>query len=234
MFHKSADIYDAVYSFKDYATEAATIDTLIQSRMPGAKRLLDVACGTGAHIAHLADHYEVEGLDLDGGMLEIARQRLPDVVLHKGDMAGFDLDKTFDAITCLFSSIAYVETEENLVHAIKTMARHLVPGGVLIVEPWLEPDVFEDGHMAISVVDEPDLKVARMARSRIENGVSVLEFHYLVNRPDGVSQFTEEHRAGLFTTEQHVRAFEAAGLSVDHDPEGLMGRGIYVGARATQ
>ena len=234
MFHKSADIYDAVYSFKDYATEAATIDTLIQSRMPGAKRLLDVACGTGAHIAHLADHYEVEGLDLDGGMLEIARQRLPDVVLHKGDMAGFDLDKTFDAITCLFSSIAYVETEENLVQAIETMARHLEPGGVLIVEPWLEPDVFEDGHIAISVVDEPDLKVARMARSRIENGVSVLEFHYLVNRPDGVSQFTEEHRAGLFTREQHERAFEAAGLAVDHDPEGLMGRGIYVGVRATQ
>lgn len=234
MFHKSADIYDALYSFKDYATEAATIDTLIQKRKPGAKTLLDVACGTGAHLAHLADHYEVEGLDLDGNMLEVARHRLPHVVLHKGDMTSFDVDKTFDAVTCLFSSIAYVETDENLVRAIKTMARHLQPGGVLIVEPWLEPDAFEDGHIAITVVDQPDLKVARMARSRVEDDISILDFHYLVNRPDGISQFAEEHRAGLFTNEQHARAFEAAELTVEHDPEGLMGRGLYVGMKATR
>ena len=231
MFDKSADLYDAIYSFKDYAAEAAEIHRLIQERKPGARTLLDVACGTGAHLEQLARDYEVEGLDLEGALLEMARARLPDVSLHKGDMVSFDLEKTFDVVTCLFSSIGYVETETNLGSAIETMARHLEPGGVLIVEPWLEPGVFTDGHLDMTLVDEPELKVARVNRSRIDDGVSVLEFQYLVARGDGISHFTETHRLGLFSTDQHVRAFEAAGLSVDHDPEGLMGRGLYVATK---
>ena len=231
MFDKSADIYDAIYSFKDYAAEAAEIHRLIQERKPGAGTLLDVACGTGAHLEHLARHYDVEGLDLEGALLETARARLPDVSLHKGDMVSFELDKTFDVVTCLFSSIGYVETEANLARAIETLARHLEPGGVLIVEPWLEPDVFTDGHLDMTLVDEPELKVARVNRSRIVGGVSVLEFQYLVARADGIAHFTETHRLGLFTKDQHVQAFEAVGLSVDHDPEGPMGRGLYVGIK---
>lgn len=231
MFDKSADIYDALYSFKDYAAEAAEIHRLIQERRPEARTLLDVACGTGAHLEQLGRHFEAEGLNLEGALLEVARGRLPDVSLHKGDMVSFDLDKTYDVVTCLFSSIGYVETETNLRRAIETMAKHLEPGGVLIVEPWLEPDVFTDGHLDMTLVDDQDLKVARMNRSRIEDGVSVLAFDYLVARSDGISHFTETHRLGLFTKDQHIRAFEAAGLSVDHDPEGLMGRGLYVATK---
>ena len=231
MFDKSADIYDAIYSFKDYETEATEIHRLIQERKPGARTLLDVACGTGAHLEHLARHYEVEGLDLEGALLEMARARLPDVSLHKGDMVDFELDKTFDVVTCLFSSIGYVETETDLGRAIESMAKHLEPGGVLIVEPWLEPGVFTDGHLDMTPVDEPDLKVARVSRSSIEDGASILEFQYLVARTDGISHFTETHRLGLFSKEQHVRAFEAARLSVDYHPGGLMGRGLYVATK---
>ena len=231
MFDKSADIYDALYFFKDYVAEAAEIHRLIQERKPGARTLLDVACGTGAHLEHLGRNYEVEGLDLEGALLEMARARLPDVSLHKGDMVSFELDKNYDVVTCLFSSIGYVETETNLRRAIEAMAKHLGPRGVLIVEPWLEPDIFTDGHLDMTLVDQPDLKIARMNRSHIEDGASVLDFHYLVARRDGISHFTETHRLGLFTKDQHIRAFEAAGLSVDHDPEGLMGRGLYIGVK---
>jgi len=231
MFDRSADIYDAIYSFKDYAAEVAAVDGLIQKRKPGAKTLLDVACGTGAHLEHLAASYEVEGLDIEGALLEVARRRMPDVVLHRGDMTDFDLEKTFDVITCLFSAIGYVQTEKGLGRAIAAMVRHLEPGGVLIVEPWLGPDVFEDGRIDMTLVDEPGLKIARTNNSSIEDGISVLEFHYLVTRPEGTTHFSETHRLGLFTTEQHLRAFEAAGLDADYDPEGLMGRGLYVAVR---
>ena len=125
MFSRSARIYDAIYaSIRDYPHEAAELDRLIQDRRPGARTLLDVACGTGAHLEHLTA-YEVEGLDLDPEMLAVARERLPEVSFHEGDMADFDLGKRFDAVVCLFSSIGYVRTEERLRSAIASMAGHL-------------------------------------------------------------------------------------------------------------
>jgi len=35
-------------------------------------------------------------------------------------------------------------------------------------------------------------------------------------------------RLGLFTVEQYLEAFRAASLEADHDPEGPMGRGLYI------
>ena len=230
MFTRSARIYDAIYaSVRDYPREAAQLDEMIQARRPGARKLLDVACGTAAHLEHLAGTYEVEGLDLDAGMLAVARERLPDVPFHDADMASFDLGRRFDAVVCMFSSIGYVQTEERLRSAIASMARHLEPAGVLVVEPWLSPDRWKDGRVGGVFVDEPELKIARMNVAASRGTTSIVDFHYLVATSDGVEHFTELHELGLFTVEQQLDAFRAAGLEVDHDPEGPMGRGLYVG-----
>ena len=228
MFSRSARIYDAIYaSVRDYPREAAELDRLIQERRPGARTLLDVACGTGAHLEHL-EGYEVEGLDLDPEMLAVARERLPDVPFHEGDMAAFDLGERFDTVVCMFSSIGYVRTEERLSSAIASMARHLEPGGVLVVEPWLSPDVWMDRHVGAVFVDDPELKIARMNVAQREGTVSMFEFEYLVGTPDGIERFTERHELGLFRVEQYLQAFRIAGLEAEHDQEGPMGRGLYI------
>src|SRR6266550_3533357 len=228
MFSRSARLYDAIYaSVRDYRREAAELDRLIQERKPGARTLLDVACGTGAHLEHLSG-YELEGLDLDPEMLAVARERLPNVPFHEGDMADFDLGKLFDAVVCMFSSIGYVRTEGRLRSAVASMSRHLEPGGVLVVEPWLTPEVWLDRHVGAVFVDEPELKIARMNVSQRDGDVSIVDFQYLVGTPDAVEHFSERHELGLFTVDQHLDAFRAAGLEADHDPEGPMGRGLYV------
>ena len=230
VFSRSARLYDAVYaSIRDYPREAAELDRLIQERRPGARTLLDVACGTGAHLDHLSG-YEAEGLDLDPEMLAVARERLPNVPLHEGDMADFELGKRFDAVVCMFSSIGYVRTEERLRSAVASMARHLEPDGVLVVEPWLSPEAWVDRHVGAVFVDEPELKIARMNVGEREGNLSIFEFEYLVGTPNGLERFNERHELGLFTVEQYLEAFRAAGLEVDHDPEGPMGRGLYIGS----
>jgi SAM-dependent methyltransferase len=229
MFRRSADLYDLVYSFKDYAAEADRLDELIRTRRPGARSLLDVACGTGRHLELLRERYpDAAGLDLDPGLLAVARERLPGVPLHEADMRSFDLGRRFDAVTCLFSAIGYAHGEEELQATIAAMAAHLEPGGVLVVEPWLEPHVWIPGHLHLLTVDEPDVKIARGTVAGLEGHVAVLDFEYLVVSGQGAHHFSERHEAYLFTREQMLAAFGAAGLSVEYDEEGLIGRGLYL------
>jgi len=230
VFSKSAPLYDLFYAGKDYAREADRLRALVgeHQRSPGTS-LLDVACGTGGHIAFLRRDYAVEGLDLDRGLLEIARRKHPDVVFHQGDMLNFDLGRRFDVVVCLFSSIGYVKTPPRLRQAVQTMARHVHPGGLLVIEPWLTPDAFKPGMAHGLFVDQPEIKAARMNVSAVEDGVSIIEFHYLVATATGVDYFTERHELGLFTLAEYEEAMRAAGLEVMLDHEGLMGRGLLIG-----
>lgn len=232
MFTRSARFYDAIYSWKDYEAETATLLALIRDRAPEARTLLDVACGTGKHLELLREHFEVEGLDLDEQLLAIAAERLPGVPLHRGDMLRFDLARTFDVVTCLFSAIAYTRTPEALTRTIQNMSRHLSPGGVLIVEPFFAPEQWQAGRPWAVFVDEPDLKIARMDVARpLENGVATIEFHYLVATSDGIEHFTEPHVVALFTGDELETAFRVAGLEPQVEPEGLMGRGLYIAVK---
>jgi SAM-dependent methyltransferase len=230
VFTRSADLYDAVYSFKDYAAEAERVHALIQERSPGASTLLDVACGTGKHLEQLGRWYETQGIDLNEDFIEIARSRLGEGVrLDLADMTSFSVGRSFDAVTCLFSSIGYAGTVERLDSALGAMAAHLNPGGVLVLEPWFTPETWHPGRPHLLTVDEPDLKIARTTVSGREGGLAIMDFSYLVATPDGTRYFTERHEATLFTDEEYRRAFEHAGLGVELDDYGLIGRGLYLG-----
>lgn len=231
IYTKSARFYDALYHFKDYASACSHLHILIQQRNPDARTLLDVGCGTGKHVEHLRAHYQVEGLDLSEDMLAIAREKCPGISFHQGDMVDFRLDRTFDVVACLFSSIGYVKTVERMEHAIANMARHLRPGGVLVVEPWFSPEQYWVGRITANFVDQPEIKIAWMYTSEVEGKIAIYDINYLVGEPQGVTYFTERHEFGLFTPEEYLTAFQNAGLQVTYNQEGLFGRGIYVGRK---
>ena len=131
MYMQFANYYDEIYHFKNYQEEVEKIETLIQlHKKSSGNYLLDVACGTGNHIAYLKQHYTVEGLDFSPEMLRIARKKHPEVVFHRGDMTSFKLNHRFDIITCLFSAIGHVKIKARMRRAVRNMASHIQRGGV--------------------------------------------------------------------------------------------------------
>ena len=225
-FGRSQRLYDAVYSWKDYAAEAERL----QPHLRGTS-ILDVACGTGGHIPHLRGAYEVVGVDIDSGMLDIAREKNPGAEFHAGDMRYFELSRTFGTVMCLFSSIGYLPTVSDLDRALACFARHVEPGGAVLIEPWIKAGEFEP-RLPQSVIGESDgLRVARMTLLELEGDSTVLTMHYLVGSEGRIDHLQEVHRLRLFSDEEYRGAFERAGLAVELDADGPMGRGLYIGAR---
>lgn len=230
-YEKSALAYDLIQQSRgrDYQAQAATLTALIRNRQPEARSLLDVACGTGHHLSHLRDSFDVAGLDLSEAMLDRARTVVPDVPIEVGDMRTFDLGRRFDAITCLFSSIGYLLSLDDVNNAIANMARHLNPKGVLIVEPWLQPTDWRVDYRVAEAANSEEVAVSRVSVNGVEGNVSSFDLYWTVADRHGVDQFVESHRLGLYTFDQYETAFISANLKVELDPDGLIGRGLFIG-----
>jgi len=230
-YRESAAVYDALCAHKDYAAAAAEIVDLVRGLNPDATTLLDVGCGTGRHLEHLRESFEVEGLDQSAQMLEIARARCPGVAFHRGDLRDFDLGRRFDAVCSLFGSIGFARTTDGLERAVAALARHLAPGGAAIVERWLTPEEFVDGRLTLDTSREPDRAVARMYVSRRDGRISIFASEYLIGTAAAVTRFTERLELGLFTLDEYRRAFDTSGLDVVETSAELFGYGVIVAVK---
>jgi SAM-dependent methyltransferase len=232
MFRSTAHLYDLIYEAagKDYAAESADLHDLISARNPTAASLLDVACGTGAHLAHLRAWYDLAGVDVDPAMLAQARRRLPEAVpLVEADMRSFSLGRRFDAVICLFSSIGYMSSVSELESAVAAMAAHLDSGGVLVLDGWVRPEAWrEPGTVHVDVVEQPELSVVRVSRSHRDGRVTHLEMHHLVATLDGVDHLVDHHTLTLFAPGEYEAALARAGLAFEVMASPMAGRDRYV------
>jgi SAM-dependent methyltransferase len=230
--------YDAIYDArgKDYAAEArALLDVAAEQGAP-ARSLLDVACGTGRHLAAFATQVDqLAGVDASPEMLGIARTRLDRAVpLVAADMRSFDLGRRFDVVTCLFSAIGHVADGAELDAALAAMARHVAPGGVLLLQPWLTPDTVRPGGVQdVVCATTDDGAVARAASSRLDGDTTIVAFAWAIATADGVQTVEEHLRMPIFSQQRYLTAAARAGLAPRwHDEPGRWaGRGLVIGRR---
>lgn len=227
-----AEIYEVIHQGKgkDYQAEAEEIARRVRTARPGAATLLDVACGTGAHLRHFSELFpHVEGLELAEPMAAAARRRMPGVPVHTGDMRDFGLGRTFDVITCMFGSIGYASTEAELKSTLACFARHLEPGGVLAIDPWWFPETYLDGYVGGGLSNADGRTVARVSHSTREGDASRMTVHYVVaDAESGVRHFVETHLISLFSRERYEAVLAETGFTVEYVPGLHSGRGLFL------
>lgn len=240
LYHRRAELYDRIYHFKDYAAESERVRQLLSSCGVGeGAYVLEAACGTGSHLAHLGEHFRVAGFDRHEAMLEQARRKLApegsagEIPLWQADMTSFEVDEPADALLCLFSSIAYVFPLERLEQTARCFFEAVRPGGVIIVEPFVSPSKYRCGHASMQTYDGEDLKLVRCCVGKLEDRRTILDFHWLVTTPHvGVDHFAERHELWLYEQEELLRAFTGAGFEARFTEDGLMpDRGLLIAIR---
>ena len=233
-FYRLAGSYDAMNARKDYRSEVGQLEAIArQFGRSGGRAWLDVACGTGRHLEFLRRNHTVRGVDLSPEMLRVARGRLPGVPLTIADMRSFRLEQQFDVVTCLFSAIGHLHTERDLERTFANFARHLKPGGVAIVEPWIDPTDFHREMIHLVTHQDPAGTFVRLAYSRRRGDHSVIRYHYLIGEPGRGIRHFEETDIGLLVSRQRlVQIMARTGLRARFLRRGLpSGRGLLVGIK---
>jgi len=226
-----ADFCDLIHRARgrNAALEAALVGQEVRRRNPTSRSMLDVACGSGQHLAVLAQDFEVTGIDLSESMLASAAAKAPHVSLQTADMRTFDLGRRFDAVVSIDSGIGYLADQKELNAAVAAMAAHLEPGGVLMVEGWYEPE-FWLSSVSVDARTEESTAVARFTRSTRDGQRTELNIRYEILTAAGHQTIEELHVLQLSLPDEVRSAFEMAGLAFERLPHMLRpGRSVYVG-----
>jgi SAM-dependent methyltransferase len=112
---------------------------------------LDAGCGTGRVAIELARRgIDVWGVDRDGAMLAIARERAPHLRWEEADVAdaSFDLGRRFAVVVAAGNVMIFLAPDSEGA-ALRNFARHLEPGGALVTGFQLQT-----GGLAIDTYDE--------------------------------------------------------------------------------
>jgi len=131
----AAEIYDELFPpalFNEWTPRVVKLANI----RPGM-RVVDVACGTGVLSLSVANAVKpggsVVGLDLNAGMLEVARRKASDVDWCEASAEDIPFeDCTFDAVVSQFGLMFF--GDKSL--AIREMLRVLRPEGTMAIAVW--------------------------------------------------------------------------------------------------
>ena len=223
-----ADHYDIFYADKDYEAECDMLEEVFRRYGKGEIRsILDLGCGTGNHVFPLAKRgYEVTGVDRSSDMLAKAlskiahfksqSQSLPEFL--QGDLRTLDLDREFDAVLMMFAVLGYQLTNEDVLAALKTVRRHLKPGGLFVCDIWYGPAVLaiRPGDK-IKMIQTEGRKVIRLASGSLDIQKHLANVNYHVLDLQGrnvLSESEETHQVRYFFPQELALFLNHAGLEM--------------------
>ena len=148
-----------------------------------AENILEFGCGTGSVAVGLSlEGYRVTAVDLSADMLEKARSKSRKynsrTEFITGDIAGINLSRQYDLLLCLGNTLPLIHKLPDARRLITNFARHLKPGGTLIIQQLNYDRILRDKPRTFAV-DRSDssirIKQYKYGKSLIEFVVSILD-----------------------------------------------------------
>lgn len=134
-----ARFYDRFTQNVDYPARARYFDAVIQKYSPGAKLLLDLACGTGSLSFELEEYgYDIVAVDNSYEMLSVAAEKRGElesnVLFLCQEMSELDLFGTIDATVCALDSINHILDEGELLDVFKKVSLFSNKGAAFVFD----------------------------------------------------------------------------------------------------
>ena len=205
-FHELAQHYDAIMDHIDYARWALTTRALADMfEQPPV--YLDAACGTGTLLGAVRTNgWPCYGIDFSHAMLQ-AGKRQRAIPTATADLRALPFGARFDLVTCLFDSMNFLLTPEDLHQGIAECGRVLRDGGVLYFDAVTEKMVLD--HFAGQRWEEEIGHYSSVWESRYSRRTKLSET--AIRFSDGRAGTIRER---VYPRSEHEAAIAAAGLEL--------------------
>lgn len=201
-YKEFAKYYDKFYQKKDYQKEVNFLTNFINKE----DTIIDIGCGTGIHISLFTkDGYDVDGLDLNKEMLDIAKTRL-NTNLYNQNILDININKKYDTIISMFAVINHLKDTNELTICLNNLKKILKDNGKIII----------DLHNPQSSGSKTDT---------YDNMTRIMEWHY--NKDTKIEEskicfiinnkkYYDTHTFRIFTIDEIKECCKNVGLRVTH------------------
>lgn len=138
LLYREPDLHD---HFADGGERfASVLSALVEDHgRAQARSVLDLGCGTGVHAEALSPRFDYTGVDVQPRLVDHARRARPYARFEVGDITIHRVRRRFDVVTCLGNTLAYLNADEELDAACSTLAAHVDPGGLVVIQTLVAP-----------------------------------------------------------------------------------------------
>ena len=219
IYERYAEIYDRSGQISFSLRMIPYLLDILERRGFAGQTMLDLACGTGTvALAFASRGWRVYGVDRSPSMLAQARRKAEEVglnlLLSEQDMRSFILPERVDLITCLFDSLNYLLTVEDLQQAFSRVATHLAPGGLFVCDMntiWALSDIWDNN---VFFSENSELSVIMESRFDRDMRMATVRLVAFVKRGEVYDRIEEVHVERAYPERTVSAAMKRAGLQV--------------------
>jgi len=216
LFKKGAEVYDDFYAdiydflvFNEVKNDYE-VGMIINQNTPNVKSvILDVGCGTGHHVAKLAqnNNLEVIGIDISPSMIKKAKENYPNLDFQVADVLNRDTfhNNMFTHILCLYFTIYYMEDKNQF---FNNAMDWLKPGGYLfvhLVDRYKFDPILPPGN-PLYIVSPQKYAKDRIMKTKVNFNEFIYNSEFKLNETSDVAIFDEKFKFnnGKVRKQEHI------------------------------
>ena len=202
-----SEIYDLLYSRKNYFKEFNLIKKIINKNFKKCESLLDLGCGTGEYSNLMTSlKLNVVGVDRSLNMIKIAKRKYSKnyrLKFIKSNIENINLKKKFDIISALFHILSYQNSNPKIDKFFLKSYSHLKKNGILIFDFWYKNGVFSlQSPMRVRQIENDDYSIVRTTLSQWHKKIDqIYDQHNLIvldKKKNFFIKFKETHKMKYF------------------------------------
>lgn len=203
VFEKYSELYNLLYSDKDYSKEVDYIVKKLELYNCISKSILEYGSGTGIHGSLLVEEgFKLTGIELSEKMFLIGKS----LINERGIEDKFNLvndnivtyrdEKKYGSVISLFHVISYLTSNEDLFKVFENAFSQLESGGLFLFDLWYLPAVLNlKPQYKLKVFEDDKLKIFRFTEPKIRYNENIVDVNFklvIADKHSNQTSFIEE------------------------------------------